>query len=100
MDYSNKEKVAQQIERQPQAFKRLQAFKNNNVYFCAPFNNNGTNAEYSLCECYLTAKIIYPQIFSYINLDQKFAEIINHHLGKDIYQELVARGVYFGPAQF
>ncbi len=82
----------------PDVFANLKAFKNKNVYVAGTFNNNGTNSEYGLCEMFMTAKMLYPDKFAYLDLEQKYSEIIKTLLGKDIYPELKARGITFGKA--
>lgn len=100
MDCTNKNKVKNQKDQNPEVFNNVDAFKNDNAHFVAPFNNNGTNIEYGLCEAYYTAKIIYPENFSDINLDEKFQQIFEKMDGKDIYKTLIESGIYFGKANF
>lgn len=100
MDYENKNKVLEQKNSNPEVFAKLKAFQNNNVYFVPPFNNNGTNVEYGLCELYLTAKTLYPSIYGSLDLDQAFAELFESLLGKNIYPELLNRGIIIGKASF
>lgn len=100
MDYQNKGKVQEQINSNQQVFSQLKAFKNNNVYFVPPFNNNGTNVEYGICELYLTAKTLFPSIYGSLNLDLAYADLFENLLGKNIYPELVNRGIVIGKASF
>lgn len=76
----------------------LTAFSNKKQYFAAPFNRNGTNLEYGLCELYFTGKTVYPDAFSDVKLEEKFDEIFDKMLGKKIYSELTQKGIYFGQA--
>ena len=100
MDYENKNKVLEQINSNPAVFSNLKAFKNNNVYFVPPFNSNGTNVEYGLCELLITAKTLYPSIYGSLNLEEAYADIFENLLGKNIYPELVNRGIIIGKASF
>lgn len=100
MDYENKNKVEDQINNNPNVFSQLKAFKNSNVYFVPPFNSNGTNVEYGICEMFLTAKTLYPSIYGSLNLEQAYAELFENLLGKNIYPELLNRGLTIGKASF
>ncbi|MDO5329497.1 MAG: ABC transporter substrate-binding protein [Coriobacteriia bacterium] len=73
-------------------------FPNIPMFYVAPFNNNGTNIEYGLCEMYFTGKTLYPEAFADVNLNDKFDQIFDKMLGKKIYQELNAKGINFGKA--
>ena len=100
MDYENKNKVAEQINSNQAVFSQLKAFKNQNVYFVPPLNNNGTNIEYGLCEIAFIAKTIYPNIYPEVTLEQEYSEIFEALLGKNIYPELINRGLVIGKASF
>lgn len=100
MDYTNSRKIQNQKEKNADAFKQVRTLNNGNAFYVAPFNNNGTNIEYGICECYYTAKILYPDEFKDVDIDTKFSEIFEAIDGKDIYPELKDKGVYFGPASF
>ena len=100
MDYENKNKVAEQIKANTSVFSQLKAFKNKNVYFVPPINNNGTNIEYGLCEAAFIAKTIYPNIYPELTLEEEYAEIFEVLLGRNIYPELLNRGLEIGKASF
>lgn len=99
MDYPNKIKIQEQKSQNEDVFNQIEAFKSQNAYYVSTFNNNGTNIEYGLCEAYFTASILYPESFSDVNLYDKFKEIFKIIDGKDIYNELVDLGLYFGKAE-
>lgn len=100
MDSTNSEKIKTQIVNNRSAVSKIQALNNDHAYYVAPFNNNGTNIEFGLCEAYYTAKTIDETAFSDINIDEKFGEIFEKLIGKNIYDELKNKGIYFGKAEF
>lgn len=100
MDCENKSKVVDQMNSNANVFAQLKAFKNSNVYFVPPFNSNGTNVEYGICELILTAKTLFPNVYSDINLEQIYAEVFETLLGKNIYPEIINRGIVIGKASF
>lgn len=100
MDYENKNKVAEQINSNPAVFSQLKAFNNQNVYFVPPINSNGTNVEYGLCEAAFIAKVLFPQLYTHITPEQEYGKIFEAILGKNIYPELVNRGLVIGKASF
>lgn len=100
MDYENKNKVAEQINSNKAVFSQLKAFQNQNVYFVPPINSNGTNIEYGLCEVAFIAKVLFPQLYTHITPEQEYGKILEAILGKNIYPELVSRGLVIGKASF
>lgn len=99
IDCTNREKVKNELENNSDNLKNVNAIKNQKIYCVAPFNNNGTNIEYGLCEAYFTGKQIYPDQFADIDCEKKFSEIFQTLLGKDIYSQLKDNGIYFGEAK-
>lgn len=99
MDCTNLDKVKAQKAANEEVFSKIRAIRNNNTYVCGPFNYNDINLEYAICEYCLTASILYPNELSNMNLESKYSEIIKNFLGKDIYPELVTRGIKFGKTQ-
>lgn len=84
MDFSNKEKVKNQMAENSAVFSQLKAFKNSKVYFAPTFNNNSTNFEYAMCDIVFVTKTLYPQTFASVDLDAKYGEIFEKFLGKNI----------------
>lgn len=99
MDCTNLDKVKAQKEANKEVFSKINAIKQGRTYVTAPYNYNGTNIEYALCELYLTSCVINPKILNGTSIDAKFAEIIEQICGKNIYQELLNRGIKFGKTQ-
>lgn len=98
-DCTNKNKVDSDFNSNENSLKQIEAYKNGNIYFVAPFNHNGTNIEYGLCEAYYTAKTLFPDQFSDVNLNEKFDEIFYNLDGQKIYQKLQEKGIFFGKSR-
>lgn len=95
-DCTNTNKVKNNIQNNPSVYSQIDAYKNNKMYSIGPFNNNGTNVEYGICEAYFTAKILFPEQFKDIDIEKKIEEIINVLDGSSIYKQLRDKGIYFG----
>lgn len=95
-DCTNYNKVQRDLQNNTSALEQVDAVKNKQIYYVAPFNNNGTNIEYGLCEAYYTAKMLNLSSFSNLNLDEKIDEIFYNLDGNKIYQELKEKGIWFG----
>lgn len=100
MDCTNSSKIETQIDKNKHMFDNINAYKNHNMYYVAPFNFNGTNLEYGLCEAYYTASIINENAFEDYNLEEKFDEIFYMLDGKKIFSQLKELGIKFEKANF
>ncbi len=70
-------------------YDELKAFKDNKVYGQLPFNYYTTNIEIALIDTYFAGKVIYPERFSDININEKADEIFKEFLGKPMFNEIV-----------
>jgi iron complex transport system substrate-binding protein len=70
-------------------YNSLNAFKNENVYLQMPYNFYSTNLEVALANAYFCGVIVYPDLFSDINIETKVNEISQFFLNIDINDILV-----------
>ena len=68
-------------------YNSLSAVEKDNVYILLPHNNYATNYELVLANAWYVGKVLYPEKFSDINIDEKANEISQAFLGKSIYNE-------------
>jgi iron complex transport system substrate-binding protein len=68
-------------------YNQLDAVKNNNLFTLLPHNNYATNYEYVLANAWYVGKILYPDKFEDININNKFSEILFWFLGSDTIDE-------------
>jgi iron complex transport system substrate-binding protein len=66
----------------------LSAIKQDNVYSLMPHNWYATNYENVLANAWFTGKVMYPQRFSEIDMEQKAREIYRIMLGRDVYDKM------------
>jgi len=67
----------------------LKAIANNNIHTLLPYNNYAVNYELVLINAWYAGKIIYPEEFADININDKANEILNLFFGKEIFEELM-----------
>lgn len=69
-------------------YKSLKAFINKHVYLLFPYNYYSTNIDTALVDCYAIGKILYPNKFKDINIEQKANSIYRFFVGNEVYEEL------------
>jgi iron complex transport system substrate-binding protein len=70
-------------------YKNLKAVQNNNMYTVLPYNNYAINYELIFINSWYIGKILYPEVFSDVNMEEKSNEILKMFLGKPVFRELV-----------
>lgn len=80
--------VKQDLEKKPEFYKGLRAFKDNKVYVLYPFNYYVTNIDTAIADAYAVGKVLYPEKFSDVNLSDKADEIYKFLVGKPVYKEM------------
>ncbi len=73
-------------------YNALKAFKTKQVFLLFPFNWYVTNIDTALVDSYVIGKIIFPEQFKDINLEEKSDEIYRFLTGKPVYTEM--RNIY------
>lgn len=69
-------------------YSTLQTFQKGNTYSILPFNWHTINFENIICNSWFIGCKVYPDRFSDIDPIQKAREVLEFHLGKDIYPEM------------
>ena len=99
LDPGNLDLVTKEYQDHPEYFENLRAVKEGQVYTMPSFNNAGTNFTYAFLNAYYAGKILYPEEFEDVNLEEKAEEIFMKFLGVNLYEEMVAGGLYYGTIQ-
>ncbi len=80
----------------PNLFKNSKAFKNGEMYLQMAYNAYYTNLEIALANAWYNAKVVYPQLFSDIDIETKLNEITNAFLGKELASQIYAYQFSYG----
>jgi len=69
-------------------FKYLKSYQNNNIYQLLPYNHYTTNFATMLADAYYIAKIIYPEEFKNLKVEEKADQIYKKFVGEAVYTEM------------
>ncbi|MCS7280889.1 MAG: iron ABC transporter substrate-binding protein [Desulfobacterota bacterium] len=72
----------------PTLFMNLKAFKEGRVYTILPYNYYNTNVELAISDAYFVAKVVYPDQFKDVNIDEESARVIRFFVGESVYPEI------------
>ncbi|MCI8600052.1 MAG: ABC transporter substrate-binding protein [Oscillospiraceae bacterium] len=100
LDPGNMDLVNDEYRANTAYFDSLRAVSEKQVYTMPSFNNCGTNITYALMDAYYAGTVLFPEQFSDIDIAAKSGEILMELLGKDIFDEMAAGGLYYGPLAF
>lgn len=89
VDLAGEELLKDDYNKDPDFYKSLDAFKNDNVFAIIPYHSYETNIDTAMVDMYYIGSIVHPDGFKDINMAEKAAEIYTKLLGKDVYQELL-----------
>ena len=70
------------------SYDSIEAVKNGELYGVLPYNWYSTNYATVLGNAYYIGKVLYPDKFTDIDLEQKADEIYQDFLGKEVYQDM------------
>lgn len=76
------------LEENPDLFSNCKAWQNNEVYLQMAYNAYYTNLEISLANTWFNAKVVYPSLFTDIDMNIKLNEITKAFLGKELANEI------------
>lgn len=85
----------QDLRRGTALYNRLKAIRGNRIYTLLPYNNYAINYEMVLANAWFTGKILYPELFADIDIEEKTAEVYREFLGRDISGEITSSSVAF-----
>lgn len=80
-------------------FDDIKAWQNGEVYLEMAYNAYYTNLEIALINTWYIAKVVYPELFSDIDIIAKTNEVTNAFLGKNLATEIYACPASFGGYQ-
>ena len=80
-------------------FDECKAWQNGEVYLQMAYNAYYTNVELALANTWYNAKIVYPEVFEYIDIEDKVNEICTQFLGQNLYSKIVSYPNSFGGYQ-
>ena len=89
IDANGYELLINDMKVNPDFYSSLIAFKNANVYLQMPYNFYSTNLEVALANAYFCGIIVYPDLFSDINIETKVNEISQFFLNIDVNDILI-----------
>ncbi|EJO5348245.1 iron ABC transporter substrate-binding protein [Clostridium botulinum] len=96
IDFTGVNLVKEDYKKNPNFYKNLNAFKNNEVYVTLPYNWYWTNIETAICDAYYMGKVLYPDQFKDIEPEKKANEIYKFFLGKELYSDMAKQNTPFG----
>ena len=77
-------------------FDAVKAWEDGEVYLQMAYNAYYTNLEIALCNTWFNAKVIYPELFSDIDIDAKLDEITEAFLGVKLASKIKAYPMSYG----
>ena len=80
--------MQEDYRKNPQFYRALRAFAQQNVYRLLPFVYYTVNVDTAIADAYAVGKILYPQQFADINLPRKADEIYTFLVGKPVYTQM------------
>ena len=89
IDANGYDLLVNDMKTNPDFYSSLNAFKNENVYLQMPYNFYSSNLEIALANAYYCGIIVYPDLFSDINIKTKVNEVSQFFLSFNIYDILV-----------
>lgn len=96
LDPGNLDLVNNEYKTNPQYFDSLRAVREGRIYTMPSFNNCGMNITYALTDAYYTGKVLYPEQFADISIEEKAEEILTLFLGENTFEKMAAGGLYYG----
>ncbi|MBF0363659.1 MAG: iron ABC transporter substrate-binding protein [Oligoflexia bacterium] len=69
-------------------YQQLDAFKNKRVFTLFPFNWYTTNVDSMIIDAYAIGKILYPDRFKDININEVAKDVYQSLVGKDVFNEM------------
>lgn len=89
IDLSGYKLVCEDLAKNTALYNSLSAIKHDKLFAVLPYNNYATNYEIVLANAWYVAKVLYPEQFTDIDVEQKTDEILKMFLGKGVYKELI-----------
>lgn len=82
--------IQEDYKKDPDYYKTLSAFKNNEVYSQLPYVWCNVNVDTAMADAYYIGKVLYPEEFKDIDPEKKADEIYEFLVGKGVYEEMAS----------
>ena len=89
--------VQDEYAKNPAYFRSLRAVQEGKVYALPCFNQYATNIEIAIADAYYAGKVLFPEQFADVDMDQKADELLELFLGTAFYSEMKEAGLSFEP---
>lgn len=99
LDPGNMGLVNDEYAKNPDYFDSLRAVREQRVYTMPSFNHAGTNISYALINAYHAGKVLFPEQFADVDLEETAARILVEFLGRNTLDEMAAGGLTYGSIQ-
>ncbi len=96
LDPGNMDLVNEEYKNNRDFFQSLRAVREGKIYTMPSANAAGPNITYLLINAYYAGKVLYPERFGDVELEEKAAEIMEQMLGADFFEEMQQGGLYYG----
>lgn len=96
LDPGNMDLVNDEYAGNPGFFDSLRAIQEGRVYTMPSTNAAGPNVTYLLINAYYAGKVLYPEQFADITLEEKAGEIMELMLGESFFDRMQQGGLYYG----
>ncbi|AVB77040.1 iron ABC transporter substrate-binding protein [Methanococcus maripaludis] len=88
IDTGSYELIKEDYDKSSEYYESLGAFENGNVYTQFPYNYYTTNYGTALADAYYIGKIVYPEQFADIDIEEKADEIYEFLVGEAVYDKM------------
>ncbi|MBN1158949.1 MAG: iron ABC transporter substrate-binding protein [Bacteroidales bacterium] len=95
IDESGLNIVRQDLAKGTPLFNSLKAVQSDSIFILLPYNNYAINYELVLANAWYAGKILYPEKFADIGMEEKMDEILQIFLGKAFCKELMDNSAAF-----
>lgn len=99
LDFNGKDLITKDYESQPDFYQAFTAVKEGRVFSQISFRSYASNLETALADAYFGGKMMFPEEFKDIDVEEKTGEIFTQLLGSNPYPNLKEAGYEFRPIQ-
>lgn len=97
LDFNGKDLITKDVESQPDFYQAFTAVKEGRVFSQISFRSYASNLETALADAYFGGKMMFPEEFKDIDVEEKTGEIFTQLLGSNPYPNLKEAGYEFRP---
>ncbi len=90
LDMSGQEPIHEDMAEDPELYKKLLAFQNDNVYAIMPYFTYGMNYDTAILNMYYIGKTMYPEQFEDVDISEQAKVVYTVFVKKDVYGDLTA----------